>query len=147
MADFALRPATEADFAAIKDLIHRVGINPMDLDWRRFVVAVDGSGKMRGCGQLKPHGKDVVELASIAVKPDDRGRGIARAIIEHLIVQAPRPLYLTCRSSLGPFYEKWGFHAIRPDEMPNYFRRLARLASLMSALAVFNESLLVMRLM
>ncbi len=68
----------------IKDLIHRVGINPMDLDWHRFVIAVDGSGKMLGCGQLKPHGKDVIELASIAVEPPYQHQGIARVIIEHL---------------------------------------------------------------
>ena len=119
----------------------------MGLDWHRFMVAVDGSGRMRGCGQLKPHGGGVIELASIAVEPQDRGKGIARIIIEHLIAQAPRPLYLTCRSSLGPFYEKWNFHAVGLDEMPAYFRRLSRLASLMFNLAAYNESLIVMRLL
>ena len=93
MVDFALRPATADDSFAIKDLIHRVGINPMSLDWHRFVLAVDGSGKMLGCGQLKPHGKDVIELASIAVEPSHQHQGIARVIIEYLIAQGPRPLY------------------------------------------------------
>ncbi len=144
MADFVLRPATEADSAAIRNLIHRVGINPTGLDWRRFVVAVDGSGRMRGCGQLKPHGKDIGELASIAVELEDRGKGIARLIIEHLIARARRPLYLTCRSSLGPFYEKWNFHTIGLNEMPPYFNRLVRLASLFMPK---GESLLVMRLL
>ncbi len=116
----------------------------MDLDWRRFVVAVDEAGKMRGCGQLKPHGRDILELASIAVEPEHRGKGIARAIIEHLITQAPRPLYLMCRSDLGPFYERWNFQSIPLDEMPAYFRRLARLASLFMSK---GESLLVMRLL
>ena len=139
-----LRPATEADSAAIRNLIHRVGINPTGLDWRRFVVAVDGSGRMRGCGQLKPHGKDIGELASIAVELEDRGKGIARLIIEHLIARARRPLYLTCRSSLGPFYEKWNFHTIGLNEMPPYFNRLVRLASLFMPK---GESLLVMRLL
>jgi amino-acid N-acetyltransferase len=139
-----LRPATEKDFPAIKDLIHRVGINPMDLDWRRFVIAVDLSEKMLGCGQLKPHGKDIIELASIAVEPSFRNQGIAHAIIEHFIARAPRPLYLTCRSRLGLFYEKWGFRSIEPDEMPAYFRRLTRLAKV---LGVFiNEKMLVMKL-
>ena len=87
MVDFTLRPATEADSSSIKDLIHRVGINPMDLDWRRFVLAVDGSGKMLGCGQLKPHGKDVIELASIAVEPSHQHQGIARVIIEYLVAR------------------------------------------------------------
>ena len=145
MADFTLRPATEDDFPLIKDLIHRVGINPMSLDWRRFVIAVDGSGKMLGCGQLKPHGKDVIELASIAVEPTYQHQGVARVIIEHLISHGPRPLYLTCRSRLGSFYEKWGFRSIEPDEMPPYFRRLSRLVNVISSF--MNEKMLVMRLM
>ena len=144
MADITLRPATEAEASSIKDLIHRVEINPMGLDWRRFVVAVDGSGKMLGCGQLKPHGSEVIELASIAVESEFRHQGIARMIIEHLIEQGPRPLYLTCRSRLGVFYEKWGFRSIEPDEMPPYFRRLSRLAGMMNIF--FNDKLLVMKL-
>jgi N-acetylglutamate synthase-like GNAT family acetyltransferase len=145
MVDFSLRPATEADSSSIKDLIHRVGINPMELDWRRFVLAVDGSGKMLGCGQLKPHGKDVIELASIAVEPSHQHQGIARVIIEYLVAQGPRPLYLTCRSRLGSFYEKWGFHAIESAEMPAYFRRLSRLVNAMAAF--MNDKMLVMKLM
>ncbi|HUI89912.1 MAG TPA: GNAT family N-acetyltransferase [Anaerolineales bacterium] len=145
MADLTLRPAAEDDSSPIKDLIHRVGINPMDLDWHRFVVAVDQSGRMLGCGQLKPHGRDVVELASIAVEPQYRHQGVARLIIEHLVARAPRPLYLTCRSRLEAFYEQWGFRSLEPSEMPPYFRRLSRLAKVMGAL--MNDRLLVMKLM
>ena len=144
MVDFTLRRATENDSLLIKDLIHRVGINPMDLDWHRFVIAVDGSGKMLGCGQLKPHGKDVIELASIAVEPPYQHQGIARVIIEHLVASGPRPLYLTCRSPLGSFYEKWGFHSIQPNEMPAYFRRLSRLVNVVGVF--MNEKMLVMKL-
>src|SRR5271157_3483591 len=145
MVDFTLRPATEDDFPLIKDLIHRVGINPMDLDWHRFVIAIDGSGKMLGCGQLKPHGPNVIELASIAVEPPYQHQGVARAIIEHLIARAPRPLYLTCRSRLGSFYVKWGFRSIELDEMPAYFRRLSRLVNVVGAF--MNDKMLVMKLM
>lgn len=118
----------------------------MDLDWHHFVLAVDGSGEMLGCGQLKPHGTDVVELASIAVKEEYRGQGLARKIIEHLITEGPRPLYLTCRSTLGPFYEKWDFHSIDQADMPAYFRRLSRLVSLMPDFVRRGETLLVMKL-
>lgn len=147
MADFILRPATEQDFPAIRQLIRQVRINPTALDWRRFVAAVDGSAEMRGCGQLKPHGKEIVELASIAVAPSARNQGIARAIIEHLIAKAPRPLYLTCRSGLRPFYEKWGFRVIELDEMPPYYRRLSRFAKMMLAMIERGELMLVMKLM
>jgi amino-acid N-acetyltransferase len=146
MAEFILRQATEADFPAIKRLIQLVGINPMSLDWRRFLIAVDASDRLLGCGQLKPHGKELVELASIAVEPDHRNRGIASAIIDHLLQRAPRPLYLICRSPLGTYYERWGFRSLELNEMPTYFRRLARLAGLFAPLVGEEGGMLVMEL-
>ncbi len=142
--DFSLRPATSNDAAAIRALIHRVQINPWGLDWHRFLVAVDEGGRLIGCGQLKPHGQGVIELASIAVEQDYRDRGIARRIIDALIAQAPRPLYLTCRSSIGPMYAKWGFRPMELPEMPPYFQRLARVMSVVSGMARMEDHLLVM---
>ena len=147
MPDFILRSATEEDSAAIRQLIHLVRINPMSLDWRRFLVAVDSSGNFLGCGQLKPHGPDVIELASIAVQPAYQHRGIASAIIDQLLARAPRPVYLTCRGSMGRFYEKWGFRTLHRDEMPAYFQRLSRLASGFGAFIREDEGMLVMELM
>ena len=143
---YTLRPARESDLGQIRDLIHLTGINPMGLDWKRFVVAVNDDDEMIGCGQLKPHGADVLELASLAVYPEYRGKGIARAIIEHLIANSPRPLYLMCESSLGHLYEKFGFRGISYDEMPRYFQRISKLAGLVTTLASRDERLLVMKL-
>ncbi len=147
MVDFSLRSATEDDFSAIRQLIWSVRINPAQLDWRRFVVAVDRSGKILGCGQLKPHQGGIVELASIAVLPEFRLRGIARAIIEHLISIAPRPLYLTCRSGLEMFYLKWNFQRITGDDLPPYYRRLILLVGATSPLSPIKEKMIVMRLL
>ena len=141
-----IRPARETESARIQDLIHLVGINPMGLDWQRFVVAVNEHDEMIGCGQLKPHGRETLELASIAVYPEHQGKGIARAIIEHLLKDSPRPLYLMCQSSLGPFYEKFGFQGISYEEMPRYFQRMSKLAGLVTTLARREEHLLIMRL-
>ena len=118
----------------------------MGLDWKRFVVAVNDRDEMVGCGQLKPHGKDILELASLAVYPQFRGQGVARAIIEHLLADSPRPLYLMCESSLGPLYEKFGFRRIEYDEMPRYFQRISKLAGIVTTLARRDERLLVMKL-
>ena len=145
--DFELRPAVASESSAIRRLIREVHINPMSLDWRRFTVAIDGEGMLLGCGQLKLHRGSIVELASIAVVPGHRGMGIARAIIERLVAEAPRPLYLTCRSSLRPFYAKWGFVSVEVDEMPAYFRRLWRLMSIARGLGMTSDSLSVMVLM
>lgn len=146
MTNFALRPAREAESSQIKELIHLVGINPMDLDWKRFVVAVNDQDEMIGCGQIKPHGAEILELASIAVYPEYQGHGVASAIIRHLLANNPHPMYLMCESSRGSLYEKFGFRAIKYDEMPRYFQRISKLAGLMTTLARRDESLLVMKL-
>ncbi len=146
MSAYTLRPARETEDAAIKSLIHFVGINPMGLDWRRFIVAVDAQDQIIATGQIKPHGRDIHELASIAVVPEYRGQGLARAIMEHLLQDSPRPLYLTCVSSLEPLYQKFGFDSIDYDEMPRYFQRLSKLAGLVFLVASRNEKLLVMKL-
>jgi N-acetylglutamate synthase-like GNAT family acetyltransferase len=126
-----IRPARETDASVIKQLIRSVGINPMDLDWRRFTVAVDEQDQVIATGQIKPHNKgEVLELASIAVVEEHRGEGLARAIIEHLLKDGPRPLYLTCRSRLQPFYQKFGFQTISYDEMPRFYQRISRLAGI-----------------
>jgi N-acetylglutamate synthase-like GNAT family acetyltransferase len=146
MLNYTLRPAHESESGQIKALIHSVGINPMGLDWKRFVVAVNDQEEIIGCGQLKPHGKEILELASIAVVPEHRGKGIARAVIEHLLKDSPRPLYLTCISSTGPLYEKFGFVALSQEEMPRYYQRLRKLAMALIHLSSRNDELLVMKL-
>ncbi|HET9907962.1 MAG TPA: GNAT family N-acetyltransferase [Anaerolineales bacterium] len=146
MTNYTLRPARESESRAIKELIHEVGINPMGVDWKRFIVAVDAQDQIIGIGQLKPHGKDILELASIGVYPEYRGQGIARAIIETLLKDSPRPLYLMCESKNGGLYEKFGFLAISYEEMPRYFQRISKLAGLASTLARHDERILIMKL-
>jgi N-acetylglutamate synthase-like GNAT family acetyltransferase len=129
MVSYLIRPARETDSSAIKHLIRSVGINPMDLDWRRFMVAVDEQDQLLATGQIKPHQKGaILELASIAVTEEHRGKGLARAVIEHLLKDSPRPLYLTCRSQLQPFYQKFGFETLSYPEMPRFYQRLSKLA-------------------
>jgi N-acetylglutamate synthase-like GNAT family acetyltransferase len=118
----------------------------MDLDWKRFIVAVNDQDEMIGCGQLKPHGTDVLELASLAVYPEHQGQGVGRALIESLLKGSPRPLYLMCESSVGRLYEKFGFREIPYEEMPRYFQRISKLAGLVTTLARREERLLVMKL-
>jgi amino-acid N-acetyltransferase len=146
MSEISLRPARESEAVIIKNLIHLTGINPMGLDWKRFIVAVNDQDQVIGVGQLKPHGVDVLELASIAVFPEYRGQGVARAVIEHLLKDSPRPLYLTCISTLEPLYTKFGFRTISQAEMPRYFQRISKLANVMFTFANRDDRLLVMKL-
>jgi len=145
MSGFSLRPASDDDFASIRKLIRQVGINPMGLNWKRFVLAMDAEGRMIGCGQIKIHGDGSRELASIAVVEAWRNRGVASEIIRHMMEAESRRLFLTCRSGLGPFYQRFGFRQAAPAELPPYFRRLSRLVGLFRALHLMpREGLLIM---
>lgn len=145
LISLSLRAATADDAQTIRKIIHLVGINPTGLSWKRFTLAVDGQGNIIGCGQVKPHKDGSLELASIAVLPEWRNRGVARFIIEHLLEQYPGRLYLTCRSQLEPLYQKFGFQAIEFAEMPPYFQQISRLAALYNQLAHQPGHLSVMR--
>ncbi len=139
-----LHSASAGDAQAIRALIRSAQINPVGLDWRRFTLAVDGSLRLVGCGQIKPHRDGSRELASIAVVPEWRGRGVARALIEHLLETHPGTLYLTCRASLGSLYASFGFQVVDESEMPTYFRWVSRAVRLMRRLGLVGEGLLVM---
>ena len=139
-----LRAACEADFPAIRALIRQVGINPTGLAWQRFWVAVDEEGRLAGCGQVKPHRDGTRELASIAVVPEWRGQGVASTIIQRLIVEHPGRLYLTCRASMGTYYERFGFRKVAEDELTPYFRRIQRLVGFFMRVGMAEEGLLVM---
>jgi N-acetylglutamate synthase-like GNAT family acetyltransferase len=125
-----LRSATQADQPTIIRIVRDAQINPLDLDWRRFVVAED-DGRVVGVGQTKSHSDGSRELASIAVIPERRGQGIGGEIIRHLLAKENGDVYLTCRSQLEAYYTRFGFRRIERDAMTPYFRRITRVAGLL----------------
>jgi N-acetylglutamate synthase-like GNAT family acetyltransferase len=147
LGEAVIRKARKEDARAIHSLVHAVRINPLNLDWRRFLVAVSPLGELLGCGQIKPHKDGSLELASIAVRELYRKQGLARLIIQSLITnEEKRPLFLMCRTKLGSFYVKFGFRSIGQLEMPDYFKRVSQLGRILNANANLEDRLLVMRL-
>lgn len=141
---FQLRPAVEEDAVTIRSLVRMGQINPVGLDWERFVVAEAEDGQVVGCCQIKPHRDGSSELASLVVHPDWRGLGIARALIEHFLAEFDGDLYLMCRSNLGSMYEKFGFQEAARDEMPRYFQRVMRLVGIFEIVRGDGEGGLIM---
>jgi len=129
----------------IKKLVHEANINPLDLDWRHFTVAESQVGEVLAVGQIKTHRDGTPELASIVVRTDCRGQGLARAVIESLLASHTGDLYLMCASSLRPLYEKFGFRPVEEPGMPRYFRRIKKLAGLAEWLRRDGEFLLIMK--
>ena len=140
-----LRKANQSDQKTIRRMIWNAGINPLQLDWRHFVMATDAGGRVVGCIQVKTHGDGTRELASLVVLPEWRGQGIARQLIDYMLgVNAP-PLYLTCESRLESLYRRFGFQALTLAEMPPYFHRLARIMRFFMPPGRGRRSLSVMR--
>lgn len=136
---WVVRPAVERDAGAIRDLIREARLNPRDLDWRRFLVA-DEHGIVVACAQVRVHGRGSRELASVAVVPSHRGRGLGRAIAEAAIAREPvRPLYLYTESRTEAFWQGLGFSPIEGADVPPDLRtalRIGRLATAVYALLV-----------
>ena len=129
-----IRSAIAADQSTITQMIHDAGINPMSLDWHRFLIAEE-DGVTVGIGQIKVHGDGSRELASLAVIPSRQGQGIGSGLVHALLEKVTGEIYLTCRSPLETYYSRFGFRRIERDEMPPYFRRIMRLAGIFMALA------------
>lgn len=146
MLKYKIRPALESESAQIKALVNLVGNNPSGLDWKRFVVVVNDEGKVLACGQLKPHGGDILELASIGTLPEFERQGLASAVITELLKTPVRPLYLMCMEHNGSLYEKFGFRKMEEDEMPKYFRRIKKLFKVADVVMRSGEDLLIMKL-
>ncbi|MDF1501103.1 MAG: GNAT family N-acetyltransferase [Anaerolineales bacterium] len=142
---FNLRLAMKEDQAVIRCMILGARLNPLGLHWKGFLLAEDEDGNVLGCGQIKGHADGSRELASIYVKPEKRGRGLARAIIQGLLSDQAPPVWLTCQRALVDFYRRYGFQEIRDvDMMPAYFRRVRRLVGALSFMRGGNP-LAVMR--
>jgi amino-acid N-acetyltransferase len=143
--NYLVRQARAQDQPAIRALVRTASLNPLDLDWARFFVAVDANDKVIGCGQVKTHRDGSRELASMVVAPAWRQRGVARHIIEALLKQYSGTLYLMCRSGLGSFYVRFNFRAIEEAQMPIYFRRISRIFRWLRKIRRREQGLLVMK--
>ena len=137
-----IRRARSSDQRAIRKMVSQMRLNPLALHWDRFLVASGRDGQLVALGQIKVHRDGSRELASIAVIPRFRGQGLARALIEALLREADPPIFLTCRSSLVPFYEQFGFRLASGQDLTPYFRRLRGLASLLTRR---SEGMAIMR--
>jgi len=131
------------DQATITAMVRGARLNPMDLRWQRFLVAEDGTGIV-GAVQLRPH-DGTLELASLVVREDQRGRGVGSQLIQALIAQSPGSLYLFCRSQLEGYYARFGFRAIGVQEAPPSLRMRYAIGRIITRLIVGRPVLMMKR--
>ena len=181
VAGLTLRRGVESDANTIRFAILKEKMNPLGLDPRRFVVAEEG-GQLVGFGQLKPWETlsrrrkgdlvgaavrflnlepnwrgQLLELASLVVMPEHRGRGVGTALLNRLIedsIDAKDPetllkqettlCLLTLKSTVG-FYEKAGFSVISSEQYVPRPLQAELAAGKVVAAVVADDECVVMR--
>jgi N-acetylglutamate synthase-like GNAT family acetyltransferase len=135
-----IRSATANDQATITSIVRAAHLNPINVKWPNFVVAEDGDsgrGRIIGVGQLRPYSDGSRELASLAVVPECRGRGIGTQLTRRLLENQPGPLYLMCEPELESYYTRFGFRHVERAGMPPPMARVHHMANTLGRIAAF----------
>lgn len=133
-----IRPATGRDQVAITTLVRSERLNPHQLEWPNFVVAVDQRGLV-GAVQLRKHRDGSRELGSLVVRKEARRQRIASRLIDALIAGASERILMITARAYAARYRRWGFRPIDPSAAPAAIRRNYLIGSLMSLTALFTR--------
>lgn len=119
MTKILIRKAEKSDLLAIQRLLSTYFLDMEELEPEDFVLA-EIEGKITGCAALiksESYGKEFMEIHSIAVHPNFRGKRIGTRLIEHLlttIVDQACDLYVKTTAPI--FFEKLNFAKIERSE-------------------------------
>jgi arsenite methyltransferase len=127
-----LRPARAADLGPIQRLLteaslHTADVNPAMLDG--FVVAERGE-RLLGVAGVEVRANEGL-LRSVAVAPDERGRGLGLALVRDRIAWARRRelrVLALLTNTAGEFFPRLGFRTIPRDAFPAALRATAEFA-------------------
>jgi len=85
-----------------------------------FFVAENGPlGMFLGCARMRNLG-DTLELASVAVMPGERGKGVGSKLVQNIIKWARYvPIHLICEPKEVWFFKRFGFEVTQeiPDSL------------------------------
>lgn len=140
-----IKRARAEDQDAIVALVHGERLNPHGLHWPNFVVAVDG-GRIVGIGQVRPHGARAGEVGSLVVVPEYRGHGLCGRLVERLVAEERRDLFVVTRREAASHYSRWGFARIRPWRAASTVARNYCLGQLLGALNAIRSGRRINRL-
>ena len=121
-----LRAAGSGDLETLAALLSAEGLPPMDPAEgnTHFQVIDDGQGVVATAG-IESHGACAL-LRSVVVAPGQRGRGLARRLVEHMAVLAGAlghdTLYLLTMDA-EEYFAGLGFTRIAREQAPDEIRR------------------------
>jgi ribosomal protein S18 acetylase RimI-like enzyme len=84
-----------------------------------FGVVDEVSGRLLAFGRVLSDGIFRAVIFDVVVHPEQRGKGLARMILDsitsHEELKLVESLLLYCRPEVIELYEKWGFQDMQPD--------------------------------
>ena len=134
-AAMQIRVAVEADLSAIESLLRANNLPVADISKApigRFLVTEGASGSVIGIGGLEQLGSSVL-LRSLAVAPEVRGIGIARALIarlEDIARSRARQDVWLLTTTAEQFFERAGYLLVNREDVPSEVRFCEQFASL-----------------
>jgi len=119
MTEILIRKARKSDLLAIQKLLSTYFLDMEELEPEDFVLA-EVEGKIIGCAALiksESQGKSFLEIHSIAVHPNFRGKGIGTRLIKYLLTTiADSACNLYVRTNVPAFFEKLNFAKMEDSE-------------------------------
>jgi len=109
----------------IREHLARFMLDDEDLDYRQFVVALEGR-EIVGFGRIIPHG-EVFELGGVGVVESRRNRGVGTLIVEYLKSVFPSDdVYII--TDIPGYFEKLGFRKTEtpPEELVRKIERICK---------------------
>jgi amino-acid N-acetyltransferase len=127
--DVVLRPALPADMDQAAALVNAFAAQNLMLPktteqlvrmFREFIVAVDDTGRVLGCGGLRVFTPTLAEIVSLAVHPATQGMGLGARIVDRLVDDAAllgitTVFALTLRDG---FFHRSGFRTVEKEMFP-----------------------------
>lgn len=119
MAQIFIRKAEKSDLLAIQKLLSTYFLDMEELKPEDFILA-EIEGEIKGCAALvraKSEEKEFLEIHSIAVHPNYRGKGIGRKLIKCILESiSDSTCKLYVKTTVPLFFEKMGFRIITHSE-------------------------------
>jgi len=108
-----------APFVSTGDLLPRSNYD-LCRHIKEYVVAEDADGAIVGTASLKVYSTSLAEIAALAVRDDQQGRGVGRALVESVIDDARalglREVFGLTRKPM--FFLRLGFRATEKEQFP-----------------------------
>jgi amino-acid N-acetyltransferase len=117
-------------------MAHKERVNPTQLDWPNFMLAVDGDTVV-GAVQMRKHCDGSRELGTLMVREDARGKAVAAHLIDALLARETGPVFMITGERYADHYARWGFRRREPTAVPGAVRRNYRIGTLGGGLISF----------